>query len=329
MSNSIDTGKVLLEAKDVCKWFPVKGNPFQEKKNIQAVNHISFKLYEGETLGLVGESGCGKTTLARTVMRLIEPTSGDITFNGQNLLALSKSELRAMRKDMQIVFQDPYSALHPRMTIQQSIEEPMKIRGLYTGKGEREARVKELLNMVGLNETHMKRYPHEFSGGQRQRIVIARALATNPKLVICDEPVSALDVSVRAQILNLLKDLQKDLGLTYLFISHDLSVVSYLCDRVVIMYLGQIVESGKVDDIFSHPIHPYTQALLSAAPEVGSFDRSDRIVLEGDVPSPANPPSGCRFRTRCPYATDACLQEPQWAEPTEGHKVCCHRWLEF
>ena len=324
-----NASEILMSAKDVCKYFPVKGGLFQEKKSIQAVNHVSFDIYQGETLGLVGESGCGKTTLARTVMRLIEPTSGEITFDGKDLVAMDKSALRALRKDMQIVFQDPYSSLHPRMTIQQSIEEPMKIRGLYTGSGEREARVKELLQMVGLNETHMKRYPHEFSGGQRQRIVIARALATNPKLVICDEPVSALDVSVRAQILNLLKDLQQELGLTYLFISHDLSVVSYLCDRVIIMYLGQIVESGTAEEIFAHPVHPYTQALLSAAPEVGSFDRRDRIVLEGDVPSPANPPSGCRFRTRCPYADEGCQQEPTWAEPAEGHKVCCHKWQKF
>ena len=234
--------KVLLQADDVCKWFPIKGWFFEEKRYVQAVNHVSFRLYEGETLGLVGESGCGKTTLARTVLRLIEPTSGAITFDGTDLMAQNKHQLRALRKDMQIVFQDPYSSLHPRMTVRQIIEEPMRIRGLYTGPGEREARVKELLQMVGLNETHMNRYPHEFSGGQRQRIVIARALATQPKLIICDEPVSALDVSVRAQILNLLRELQEKLGLTYLFISHDLSVVEYLCDRVAIMCDGQVVK---------------------------------------------------------------------------------------
>ena len=320
---------VLLQAEDVCKWFPVKGWFFQEKRYVQAVNHVSFRLYQGETLGLVGESGCGKTTLARTVLRLIEPTSGAITFDGKDLMAQNKQQLRALRKDMQIVFQDPYSSLHPRMTVRQIIEEPMRIRGLYTGPGQREKRVKELLGMVGLNETHMNRYPHEFSGGQRQRIVIARALATEPKLIICDEPVSALDVSVRAQILNLLRELQEKLGLTYLFISHDLSVVEYLCDRVAIMYLGQMVELGDTETIFNHPLHPYTKALLSAAPEVGNFGRRDRILLEGDIPSPANPPSGCRFRTRCPHAAECCTETPVWTQAEEGHYVMCHRFQEL
>ena len=321
--------KVLLQARDVCKWFPINGWFFEKKRSVQAVNHISFDLYQGETLGLVGESGCGKTTLARTVLRLIEPTGGQILFDGKDLMAQSKTELRALRKDMQIVFQDPYSSLHPRMSVRQIIEEPMRIRGLYTGPGEREKRVKELLNMVGLNETHMDRYPHEFSGGQRQRIVIARALATEPKLIICDEPVSALDVSVRAQILNLLRELQEKLGLTYFFISHDLSVVEHLCDRVAIMYLGQMVELGSTDAIFSRPLHPYTKALLSAAPQVGRFGRRDRMLLEGDIPSPADPPSGCRFRTRCPYAVDACAQVPRWEEVESGHSVLCHRFREL
>ena len=321
--------KILLQARDVCKWFPINGWFFEKKRYVQAVDHISFDLYQGETLGLVGESGCGKTTLARTVLRLIEPTGGQILFDGKDLMAQSKTELRALRKDMQIVFQDPYSSLHPRMSVRQIIEEPMRIRSLYTGAGEREKRVKELLNMVGLNETHMDRYPHEFSGGQRQRIVIARALATEPKLIICDEPVSALDVSVRAQILNLLRELQEKLGLTYLFISHDLSVVEHLCDRVAIMYLGQMVELGSTDAIFSRPLHPYTKALLSAAPQVGRFSRRDRMLLEGDIPSPADPPSGCRFRTRCPYATDACAQLPQWEEVESGHSVLCHRFREL
>ena len=320
---------VLLQADDVCKWFPIKGWPFAPKRYVQAVNHVSFRLYEGETLGLVGESGCGKTTLARTVLRLIEPTQGGLQFNGVDLMAQSKRQLRAMRKDMQIVFQDPYSALHPRMTVRQIIEEPMRIRKLYAGPGEREARVKELLQMVGLNETHMNRYPHEFSGGQRQRIVIARALATQPKLIICDEPVSALDVSVRAQILNLLQDLQEKLGLTYLFISHDLSVVEHICDRVAIMYLGQMVELGSKEAIFNRPLHPYTKALLSAAPQVGQFGRRNRIILEGDIPSPADPPSGCRFRTRCPYAADCCTQVPAWEEAEEDHYVLCHRFQEL
>ena len=321
--------KVLLEADDVCKWFPIKGLPFEKKRYVQAVNHVTFRLYQGETLGLVGESGCGKTTLARTVLRLIEPTQGSIQFDGLDLMAQSKRQLRTMRKDMQIIFQDPYSALHPRMTVRQAIEEPMRIRGLYTGPGEREARVKKLLEMVGLNETHMDRYPHEFSGGQRQRIVIARALATEPKLIICDEPVSALDVSVRAQILNLLQDLQKKLDLTYLFISHDLSVVEHICDRVAIMYLGQMVELGSNEEIFSRPLHPYTKALLSAAPQVGQFGRRDRILLEGDIPSPADPPSGCRFRTRCPNAAECCAQVPRWEEAEPGHFVFCHRFREL
>ena len=321
--------RVLLDVEDVCKWFPIKGWPFGPKRYVQAVNHVSFRLYEGETLGLVGESGCGKTTLARTVLRLIEPTQGSIQFDGVDLMAQNKRQLRAMRKDMQIVFQDPYSSLHPRMTVRQIIEEPMRIRSLYTGPGEREARVKELLRMVGLNETHMGRYPHEFSGGQRQRIVIARALATQPKLIICDEPVSALDVSVRAQILNLLQDLQEKLGLTYLFISHDLSVVEHICDRVAIMYLGQMVELGSNEAIFRHPLHPYTKALLSAAPQVGQFGRRDRILLEGDIPSPADPPSGCRFRTRCPHAAECCAQEPKWVEAEPGHFIFCHRFQEL
>ena len=329
MTAQTEQRRVLLRADDVCKWFPIKGWPFAPKRYVQAVNHVSFHIYEGETLGLVGESGCGKTTLARTVLRLLEPTRGDIQFNGVDLMAQNKRQLRAMRKDMQIVFQDPYSALHPRMTVRQTIEEPMRIRGLYTGPGEREARVRELLQMVGLNDTHMDRYPHEFSGGQRQRIVIARALATEPKLLICDEPVSALDVSVRAQILNLLQDLQQKLGLTYLFISHDLSVVEAICDRVAIMYLGQMVELGSNEAIFSRPLHPYTKALLSAAPQVGQFGRRDRILLEGDIPSPADPPSGCRFRTRCPHAADCCAREPAWVEAEEGHCVLCHRFREL
>ena len=320
---------VLLQADDVCKWFPIKGWFFEKKRYVQAVNHVSFRLYQGETLGLVGESGCGKTTLARTVLRLIEPTQGSIQFDGVDLMAQKKKQLRVMRKDMQIVFQDPYSALHPRMTVRQIIEEPMRIRGMYTGPGERKERVSALLKMVGLNDSHMNRYPHEFSGGQRQRIVIARALATQPKLIICDEPVSALDVSVRAQILNLLRDLQEELGLTYLFISHDLSVVEHLCDRVAIMYLGQMVELGSNEDIFNHPLHPYTKALLSAAPQVGEFGRRDRILLEGDIPSPADPPSGCRFRTRCPHATQACAQAPERVEAEPGHFVACHRFREL
>lgn len=305
--------EVLLEARDICKHY----------KKVQAVNHISFTLYKGETLGLVGESGCGKTTLARTILRLTDPTSGQVIFEGKDLTAMSKRELRSMRKDISIVFQDPYSSLHPRMTIRQAIEEPMKICRIYKTAEERKANVSRLLQLVGLNDSHMDRYPHEFSGGQRQRIVIARALATNPKLIVCDEPVSALDVSVRAQILNLLKELQQKLNLTYLFISHDLSVVEYLCDRVNIMYLGQLVESGTTEDIYGAAGHPYTRALLSAAPQVDSFGRRSRILLTGDVPSPANPPEGCRFRTRCRYADEGCKQRPGWEQLTDTHGLAC------
>ena len=317
--------KVLLEADDVCKWFPIKGLPFEKKRYVQAVNHVTFRLYQGETLGLVGESGCVKTTLARTVLRLIEPTQGSIQFDGLDLMAQSKRQLRTMRKDMQIIFQDPYSALHPRMTIRQAIEEPMRIRGLYTGPGEREARVKKLLEMVGLNETHMDRYPHEFSGGQRQRIVIARALATEPKLIICDEPVSALDVSIQAQILNLLRDIQKELGLTYVFISHNLGVVKYISDRIAVMYLGKIIEVSEAKDLYASPAHPYTQALLSAIPGAVEYLHIDRVLLQGDIPSPVNPPAGCRFCTRCPYAQERCATvEPEMRQVGEGHYAACH-----
>ena len=321
--------KILLQARDVCKWFPINGWFFEKKRYVQAVDHISFDLYQGETLGLVGESGCGKTTLARTVLRLIEPTGGQILFDGKDLMAQSKTELRALRKDMQIVFQDPYSSLHPRMSVRQIIEEPMRIRGLYTGAGEREKRVKELLNMVGLNETHMDRYPHEFSGGQRQRIVIARALATEPKLIICDEPVSALDVSVRAQILNLLRELQEKLGLTYLFISHDLSVVEHLCDRVAIMYLGQMVELGSTDAIFSRPLHPYTKALLSAAgtgccwraispalPILPRAAASAPAALTPPMPVPSFP-SGRRSRAATPCSATASGSWRTFIDPIE------------
>jgi len=312
---SQETKEILLEARDICKHF----------KKVQAVNHVSFTLYKGETLGLVGESGCGKTTLARSILRLTDPSSGQVLFEGKDLTAMNKKELRNIRKDISIVFQDPYSSLHPRMTIRQAIEEPMKICRIYKTAEERKQNVSRLLQLVGLNDSHMDRYPHEFSGGQRQRIVIARALATNPKLIVCDEPVSALDVSVRAQILNLLKELQQKLNLTYLFISHDLSVVEYLCDRVNIMYLGQLVESGTTEDIYSSACHPYTRALLSAAPQVDSFGRRSRILLTGDVPSPANPPEGCRFRTRCRFADESCRQAPVWEQMTDTHGLACSK----
>ncbi len=316
--------EILLSAKNVRKFFPVDKWFFEKREFIKAVDNVSFDLYRGETLGLVGESACGKTTLARTVLRLIEPTEGSMTFNQEEMMQLNKRELRTMRKKMQIVFQDPYSSLHPRMRVGNIIEEPLKISGIMKDKKQRRQRVKELISLVGLSETHIDRYPHEFSGGQRQRIVIARALATNPELIICDEPVSALDVSVRAQILNLLEDLQEQLGLTYLFISHDLSVVEHICDRVLIMYLGQMVELGSAESIFSNPLHPYTQALLSAVPRVGVFENKDRILLEGDVPSPANPPAGCRFHTRCRYAKEICKTLPEFKDMGGAHFVACH-----
>lgn len=318
-------GEILLEAKDIRKWFPIKKWFFEKQQYVQAVDDVSLKLYRGETLGVVGESGCGKSTLARTLLRLIEPTGGDIIYDGMDLCALKGRQLRGLRKHMQIVFQDPYSSLHPRMKVGEIIAEPMIISGVKKNRAECMDRIYELLDMVGLERNYVNRYPHEFSGGQRQRIVIARALATNPQLLICDEPVSSLDVSVRAQVLNLLEELQEKLGLTYLFISHDLSVVEHICDRVAIMYLGQLVEIGTVDQIFDTPRHPYTQALLSAIPKINTTDeeREKRILLEGDIPSPANPPSGCRFRTRCMYATEACSQKQDTVEVEPGHSVTC------
>ena len=316
---------VLLNAEHITKWFPIKKWFFEKQEYVKAVDDVSISLYRGETLGIVGESGCGKSTLARTIMRLIEPTKGSITYDGKDLCALRGRDQRAIRRHMQIVFQDPYSSLHPRMKIGEILAEPLIISGMIKDKKMRQERAEELLAMVGLDKDYMDRYPHEFSGGQRQRIVIARALATNPELLICDEPVSALDVSVRAQVLNLLEELQDKLSLTYMFISHDLSVVEHICDRVAIMYLGQLMEIGTVDQIFDSPMHPYTQALLSAIPHIdnGEAGISNRILLEGDIPSPANPPSGCRFRTRCRYATDACSARPESTEVEAGHFVLC------
>lgn len=287
---NIQEEKILIKAKQISKWFPIKKWFFEKKQYVQAVDDISFTLYKGETLGIVGESGCGKSTLARTILRLLEPTKGSIEYRGRQVLDMDRKELRSIRKNMQIVFQDPYSSLHPRMKIYDIISEPLKINKVMKEESQTRERVRELIKMVGLDELYLNRYPHEFSGGQRQRIVIARALATNPELLVCDEPVSALDVSVRAQILNLLVDLQVQLGLTYIFISHDLSVVEHISDRLAIMYLGQIVEIGRTNHIFENPNHPYTQALLSAIPVIGKRARRERIILDGDVPSPINPP---------------------------------------
>ena len=323
-----DNKQILVEAKNIRKWFPIKKWFFEKQAYVKAVDDVTLNLYRGETLGIVGESGCGKSTMARTLLRLIEPTDGEIIYDGMDLRALKGKELRKLRSRMQIVFQDPYSSLNPRMKIGEIISEPMIISGMKKNQAECMDRVYELLDMVGLDPTYVDRFPHEFSGGQRQRIVIARAIATNPELLICDEPVSALDVSVRAQVLNLLEELQEKLNLTYMFISHDLSVVEHLCDRVAIMYLGQLMELGTVDQIYDNPSHPYTQALLSAIPKVGQHDSSGRILLEGDIPSPANPPSGCRFRTRCRFATEACANKPATTEIEPGHFVTCRLMYE-
>lgn len=314
----------LLEVKDLKQYFPIKGGIFGRTVNqVKAVDGVSFEVYEGETLSVVGESGCGKSTTARAILRLDEPTSGQILFQGEDLLQLSKRQMREKRKDLQVVFQDPYSSLNPRQTIGRIIEEALRtLRPL--PKPERHNRIVEMLEQVGLRADMMNRYPHEFSGGQRQRIGIARALVVEPKLLVCDEAVSALDVSVQAQILNLLKRLQQEYHLTYLFISHDLGVVRHISDRVIVMYLGKIVEIAHKKDLFDNPQHPYTKALLSSIPEPTRNRKRERILLKGDVPSPLNPPSGCRFHTRCPWATDQCkVNQPQLRDIGSGHFVAC------
>ncbi len=318
--------KVLLKVQNLKQWFPIKKMFFEKKEYVKAVDDISFELYEGETLGVAGESGCGKSTLIRSALRIIEPTSGTVVYDDTDITHLKKRQLRQFRKDMQIVFQDPYGALDSRWKVGNFIEEALVINKVGKNKAERMKRVVEIMQQVGLDPSYVDRYPHEFSGGQRQRIVIARALATNPRLLMCDEAVSALDVSVRAQVLNLLEKLQRELKLTYLFVSHDLSVIEHICDRVIIMYLGKIVEIGSKEDIFLNAQHPYTKALLSAIPLVGAENKNrQRIELEGDVPSPVNPPSGCRFHTRCAYCTEKCKQEiPELRQTSDGHFVACH-----
>ncbi len=317
--------EVLLHVNDLKKYFPIrKGVLRRTVGHVRAVDGLSFDVRHGETLGVVGESGCGKSTMGRSILRLIEPTSGTVEFEGRNVVKLSKREMRAMRRNMQIVFQDPYASLNPRYSIKQTLMEPMVIHNLYT-PSQRESRVKSLLERVGLDPDYAKRYPHEFSGGQRQRIGIARALALNPKLIILDEPVAALDVSVQSQVLNLLEDLQKEFRLTYVFVAHDLSVVRHISDRVLVLYLGKMAELASSDDLFSDPLHPYTQALLSAVPVPDPDIRRERIILQGDLPSPANPPSGCPFHTRCPLAMDVCSKKvPEWKEVKPNHKVACH-----
>jgi len=320
--------QVLLKVENLYKHFPIKkGIIFSRQTGaVHAVDGISFNIYNGETLGLVGESGCGKSTTGRTILQLYRPTSGSVFFEGDDLAKLKGENLRRKRRDLQMIFQDPYASLNPRMTVGQIIGEPMEIHGTYKGAAQTK-RVQDLLQLVGLNGAFANRYPHEFSGGQRQRIGVARALALEPKLIVCDEPISALDVSIQAQVVNLLEDLQSTMGLTYLFIAHDLSMVRHISDRIAVMYLGIIVELADRNELYANPRHPYTQALLSAVPYPDPFveEKRKRIILEGDVPSPVNPPSGCRFRTRCQYAKEICAEEkPAFREISKDHFVACH-----
>lgn len=315
----------LMEIKNLKKYFPVGSSGFfQKPAYVQAVDDVTFDIYKGETLGIVGESGCGKSTMGRLLVTLLDSTSGEILFEGKEVHTIRKSNRKDISKNIQIIFQDPYASLNPRMTIGDIIREPMRINGIASGE-ELEKKLDTLLSQVGLASYHKDRYPHEFSGGQRQRVGIARAISVNPKLVVCDEAVSALDVSIQAQILNLLDDLQKDLGFTYLFIAHGLNVVKHISDRVGVMYLGKLVEIAEVDKLYSAPMHPYTQALLSAIPIPNPEKKKERIILTGDVPSPINPPAGCRFHTRCSKCMDICKQtEPLLVELESGHKVACH-----
>ncbi|MGI9585688.1 MAG: ABC transporter ATP-binding protein [Acidimicrobiia bacterium] len=328
MTSEIQGTEPLLKVRDLKKYFPVtRGIVFKKTiGEVKAVDGVNFDLYPGETLGLVGESGCGKTTTARTILRLEEPTSGEAVFDGQDIFSMSKSELRDLRGEITVIFQDPYASLNPRMTVGDIIAEPWNIHGSVPRK-QRKGKVQELLEVVGLNPNNVSRYPHQFSGGQRQRIGIARALAVEPKIIICDEPVSALDVSVQAQVVNLLEDIQKEFGVAYLFIAHDLAVVRHIVDRLAVMYLGKVAEQGDEFDVYDHTAHPYTQALLSAVPVPDPSGRGtrERIMLDGDVPSPTDPPSGCRFRTRCWKAQDICSAiEPELIDRGQGHPVACH-----
>ncbi len=324
--SSNESKRLLLEVQNLVKYFPIRGGIMRRvQAYVKAVDDISFHIYEGETLGLVGESGCGKTTVGRTILRLIPATSGKVIFDGENIFEKNDRELKQLRRDMQIIFQDPYTSLDPRLPVGESIAEGLRIHSNKKSQ-ERYDIVVEMLSRVGMRADHARRYPHEFSGGQRQRIGIARALALNPNFIVCDEPVSALDVSIQAQVLNILRDLQKDFGLTYLFIAHNLSVVEHFSDRVGVMYLGKMVEMATRDDLYADPIHPYTQALMSAIPIPDPTLKRQRILLEGDVPSPINPPSGCRFHTRCPLAFDKCMEEePPFKDYGNEHYAAC--WL--
>ncbi|TPH21354.1 dipeptide ABC transporter ATP-binding protein [Brevibacillus laterosporus] len=315
----------LLVVNRLKKYYPITGGVFaKEIGAVKAVDDVSFHVKRGETLGLVGESGCGKSTTGRSILRLIEPTSGEVLFEGKDVARMKREEVREIRKDMQIIFQDPFASLNPRHTVGKILEEPLIVHGVNSSK-ERSKRVHELLEVVGLSTYHVGRYPHQFSGGQRQRIGIARALILNPKLIVADEPVSALDVSVQSQVLNLMQDLQKEYNLTYLFIAHDLSVVRHISDRVGVMYLGRIAEIADKDELYANPHHPYTKALLSAVPVADPDKKQERIILQGDLPSPANPPSGCTFHTRCPHVMDVCREKrPEMLKLREDHLVACH-----
>ena len=318
--------EAMISVRNLKMYFPVGGSLFEKKKTLKAVDDVSFDLYPGETFGLVGESGCGKTTVGRTIVRLYQPTAGQILLDGTDIAPLSEKEVLPYRSRMQMIFQDPYASLNPRMTVASIVGEPLRYQGM--NAKDIDDRVRELVECVGLKEDHLNRYPHEFSGGQRQRIGIARALASKPDFIVCDEPISALDVSIQAQIINMLEELQARFGMTYLFVSHDLSMVRHISKRVAVMYLGHIVEMAPVNELYANMLHPYTKALMSAVPiaDPDAAEKSKRIVLQGDVPQPINPPSGCPFRTRCPYADKGCAEQiPELKDMGGGHMVACHK----